>query len=157
MFPYSPDPSGATHSLRSAIRHAADLVIAFMTLESYGLEDLERSSAASARGNVASLTDNATARPDPSPIDRAVAGPDFPLEQREIAQELTPSWHPHRHELRPPKRSGRPGASTAREQLCLMPIQGAGAQRPARTRDHRDIRRHHGKPRASVAASGTTA
>lgn len=134
MFPSTSDPADSTtRFLRSAVRNAADLVIAFMTLDSYGLDDLRPSAPPSTNGDFATPTDKATARPDPSPIDPSVAGRERAPGQRDmLVQEPRPGrQHPHRHDLRPPRRPGRPGASAAREQLCLTPLPSTRVQRPA--------------------------
>ncbi len=115
--------------MRSAIRNAADLAIAFMTLESYGLDDLRHPFAPCAHNDPHNdpPVDRGAARSDPKPIDR-VAGPEHPLAQPDLLHQhpLGPE-HPHRYELRAPKRSGRPGAGAPREQLCLTPIRRSRA------------------------------
>lgn len=126
MFPHAYDPADSTaRSLRSAIRNAADLAVAFMTLESYGLDDLRPFSGA---GAPRLPTDDATARAVPSPIDRAAASPEHPLGQPDLLAQHSPGrQHPHRHKLRASKRLGRPGAGAPREQLCLTPIRRSRA------------------------------
>ena len=111
MFSPTPDPSRpATRSLRAAIRNAADLAIAFVTLESYGLDDLRPARASTADGHPGSTpADDAAARPGASGTRRAAVA------------------HPHRTTLRPQPRPGRPGTSPRREQLCLTPLRGTGA------------------------------
>lgn len=130
MFPHRLDSAGSpTRSLRSAFRNAADLVIAFITLESYGIDHLRLSAAPSAHGDPP--TDYAAARPDPSPIDRAAGASEHPIGQPETpTRHPRGSQHPHRHELRAPKRSGRPCAGAPRAQLCLTPLRRSRAPSP---------------------------
>ncbi len=119
MFPPAAEQDrSAPRSLRAKLRNAADLAVAFMTLESYGLEDLlpARSLGPDAHSGI---RDEAVVRPGPAPGVRA-------------AVELAASAH--RRELRTPARTRRPGTVAVREQPCTTPLSGtstSGATAPA--------------------------
>ncbi|CAA9477214.1 MAG: hypothetical protein AVDCRST_MAG53-350 [uncultured Solirubrobacteraceae bacterium] len=91
-------------------RRAADLLIAFATLESYRLDDFRRPGS---RGHPDALTDVAAARERLPQDARAAAAP---WHQRG-------PQHPQRQGLRPRVRT-RPGASVPHEQFCLTPVAG---------------------------------
>ena len=129
MFPTTPDNSRpAVRSVRSAIRNAADLAIAFMTLEGYGLDDLRPARIPRSHGHPGT-PDDAAASPSISSGRRAAVGSELPLAPRTLLaweQPLVPQ-HPHRSELRRPARSRRPGVVAVREQHCLAPLARTGA------------------------------
>lgn len=108
MFPPASDSDRHTpRSLRAALRNAADLAVAFMTLESYGLDDLRPGRSTRPDDLTTGPADDAALRPGVFPDARAAAGP---------------SSHTHRRELRAPSRTRRPGAVVLREQPCTTPL-----------------------------------
>lgn len=110
MFPSTSDEARATvRSTRTAIRNLADLAIAFVTLESYALDDLQPARRVTSHGHPDGRLDDAAASTGPGPSPRAAVE----------------SINPHRRELRTPTRTRRPGTTMPLEQLCLTPILGA--------------------------------
>lgn len=102
MFPSTSDQGRPTaRSVRSVLRDAADLAIAFMTLESYGVDDVL-----------------GAGRPPR-------AGDDAPRPETAALEALTatPSSSSHHRALRTPRRPGRPGTPIVRAQLCLTPLE----------------------------------
>jgi len=149
MFP-SPDhrPQPAGRPVWAALRHAADVAIAFLTLESYGLEDLRRSDPASPPGHprpmcgepatpwytgsdpgAAGACPSAPARRPPGPCG---AQPLVPGEPPLPADRLTfPSGH--RPKLRSRTHTRRPGTTAPAELLCLTPVEDFTAPRRPRS------------------------
>lgn len=129
MFPPAHDPSRpAVRSVRSAIRNAADLAIAFMTLEGYGLDDL-RPARIPRGGSHPGSPDDAAASPSTSSGSRAAAGrelPPAPRTQLASSQQPLDVQHPRRSGLRSSARSRRPGVVPASEQHCLTPLARTG-------------------------------
>ena len=126
MFPSTPDrASRATAPAWSKLRNAASLVIAFMTLDSYGIDDLRRGRAAGLQAP-AGTSGEPTTSPGPSASSSrhaAAAGPDRP-----------PAAHHHRRALRPPIGPRRAGGITPPDQLCLTPV---GSQERSAAGSHR--------------------
>ncbi len=113
----------SSRTWRMAARDAADLLVAFMTLESYGLDDLRPARRSASRSHNDAPAGTASGLPDPSWNRGAASDHEVPSDLR----------HPHRHALRAPDRPRRPGTSTTREQLCLTPVEhttGASAPDP---------------------------
>jgi len=112
----------AARSVRIQIRAAADLAIAFVTLESYGLDDLRHACSSSAPSRFGATTGDATPAPSIRTPRRATARVEHAMDARRPA--------PRDH-----ARARRPGAIARRTQLCLAPVEqtpGAGAAAPRR-------------------------
>ena len=125
MFPPTADQvRPARRSLREALADAADLAIALVTLESYGLDDLRRalvgdeviapSTTALLDAGGAAATPSA---PRPTPARSAPAAPPAPSSRLE-----------HHRPLRATQRPRRPGRPTPREQLCTTPLEPTFSQ-----------------------------
>ena len=119
MFPPAPESGrSAPRPLRVKLRNAADLAIAFMTLESYGLDDLRPARFSGADGPFGAPVDDAATHPGEAPDARAAAG--------------TTLAHSHRRELRAHSRARRPGTVVLREQPCTTPLAGSTTVVPRR-------------------------
>jgi hypothetical protein len=108
MFPSVDAPSEPPRrTLRAALRHAAELTVAFATLESYTLADLRRRPSELKVEAAATPSTVAGLKPGPS-----AAGP-----------SSGPATHPHRRApLADRTLPRRPGTITPREQLCHTPL-----------------------------------
>jgi hypothetical protein len=105
------------------LRSALDLAVAFMTLESYELDDLRPRRTPNRDDRHDPVSGEAAAGPSSTPAGRVAVG----------TGPLTLPHHRHRHALRAPTRDRRPGASAPREQLCLTPIEGPTTTEPTVT------------------------
>ncbi|MCW3011300.1 MAG: hypothetical protein JWO90_1704 [Solirubrobacterales bacterium] len=150
MFSPAPDPARpATRSLRATVRNLADLTIAFMTLEGYGLDDLRRSPPERPHGQPGATTGDAaepastrssarvTAERDPLLAaflgEPSLASTDHRTASASAVGSPIASQTPaHHRPLRTPSRPGRPGTVPARERLCLSPVE-AEAPAPAQS------------------------
>lgn len=136
MFPPTHDPDRpATRSLRTAIRDAADLAIAFLTLESYGLDDVRPArSMRATHGHHGAQPDDAAADPGTPRASRAAVGAELLLTTPQPPASPASAAHAHRRGLRAPERGRRPGTVRPRAQHCLTPVGSASAiGRPDRT------------------------
>ena len=123
MFSSTPDPTRSVpRSLRAALRNAADLAVAFVTLEGYGLDDLRPGRPSSSDVHTGESTDDAAARPGAPWAEPAAVDPK----------------HPHRRSLRTHPRERRPGIAPRAEELCTTPLHSSeplhAARAPSRRR-----------------------
>lgn len=143
MFPSGSDqPRPAARSLWAVLRDATDVAIAFVTLESYGLDDLCPGRRARVdqgfvseqglvcelgfvSGHIAPLAvaDEPFARDTEATAAALAAGRSpFLAFPTTVAASVRSAPHPHRAELRTLTRARRPGAAAFQEQLCLTPL-----------------------------------
>ncbi len=148
MFPFTSDHvRPATRSAWARIRDAVDLVIAFMTLDSYGIDDLPHGRRLITDGPVVALADGSAGACADGPAgafamgpvaaaDASAAGPTAgrraiaarpptdpaPRTRTATGTELPADVRPHRGELRARSRPRRPGSLEPAEQLCLTPL-----------------------------------
>ncbi len=124
MFPSVAAPTAPRRSFRAAVANAADLMIAFFTLEGYGLNDLRR---APAQGPAIQPGARSGER-------RRSAG-------RDPAGDLGFAHAARSRSLGPGRRSRRPGATASREHFCSAPLlsnPGSGTTRPRYRSPHQD-------------------
>lgn len=115
----------APRSMWAAFHHAVDLAVAFVTLESYGLDDLRPTRGSDTRGQ-------AGVDPRDAAGDTEIA-PGAPAASVPTAPELHAL---HRRELRTHARARRPGTTIPREQLCLSdaPVKAMPSSAPTQHR-----------------------